>query len=87
MPCSNTTPSTPATLRTCIEALGFTLVSEESTRQIYRYQQFTLILDTQTLKVECYYGSVHTQFSYYFVGIILNCADLTMHLRRNGVIV
>lgn len=85
MPCNNVTPGTPATIQTCLEDLGFQLVTETATQQVYRYQQFTLKLDKTTLKVECYYGTT-TNFDYYFVGIILNCNDLTTQLRRNGVI-
>ena len=85
MPCNNNTPSTPATIQTCLEALGFQLVSETATLQVFRYQQFTLKFNKQTFKVECYYGTT-TNFEYYFVGIIANCSELTTQLTTNGVI-
>jgi hypothetical protein len=85
MPCQDTATATPSTIETCLIDLGFQLMTETGTLQVYRYQQFTLKYYKQTNKVECYYGTT-TNFDYYFVGIILNCADLKTHLRRNGVI-
>lgn len=88
MPCPSTTQETPDIIRTCLENLGFQLVNYTTAPplvQVYRYQQYTLKYDTTTQKVECYYGTT-TNFEYAFVSIILNCAELTTYLRRNGVI-
>ena len=86
MPCQTTTPGSVDSIRTCLENLGFALVREISTTQLYRYQQYTLRFNTQTFKLECWYGFAERVFDYAFVSIIQNCSEIEVYLRRNGVI-
>lgn len=69
-----------------ILSLGFQLVTVASNREIYKYQQYTLVWDILTNKVEVYYGNVNTQFSYVYVSIVTSLGELTTMLQRNGVI-
>ena len=85
MPCQPNS-SSPQTMRTQIELLGFQLVSDTGEIQIYKYQQYTLSLNILTMKVEVYYGNGTRPFSYVFVSIISSFAELKKYLLINGVI-
>lgn len=83
MACPPTTQ--PLLTRALIESLGFQIVAVTSNIEVFRYQQYTLKWDTQTNKVEVYYGTTSV-FDYVFVSIVLNIAELRKYLQRNNVI-
>lgn len=85
MPCQTTSNPVDIT-RAQIEALGFTFLSQASDVQVYKYQQYTLLYNVLTRKVEVYYGHLDRPMDYAFVSIINSVAELRMFLVRNGVL-
>jgi hypothetical protein len=85
MTCPTTTSI--ALSRANIETLGFSLINSTPTTQLYRYQQYDMLIDTLTNKVTVIYGTFNNPLNYVFVSIILNFAELKKYLIRNNIIV
>jgi len=81
------TTSTSIALSTAnLATIGFTLISTTPTTQLYRFQQYDMLIDTLTNKVTVIYGTFNNPLSYIFVSIILNFQELKKYLVRNNVI-
>jgi hypothetical protein len=85
MTCPTTTSI--ALSRANIETLGFSLINSTPTTQLYRYQQYDMLIDTLTNKVTVIYGTFNNPLNYVFVSIVLNFAELKKYLIRNNIIV
>jgi hypothetical protein len=85
MTCPTTTSI--ALSRENIETLGFSLINSTPTTQLYRYQQYDMLIDTITNKVTVIYGTFNNPLNYVFVSIVLNFAELKKYLIRNNIIV
>ena len=85
MTCPTTTSI--ALSRANIETLGFSLINSTPTTQLYRYQQYDMLIDTITNKVTVIYGTFNNPLNYVFVSIVLNFAELKKYLIRNNIIV
>jgi hypothetical protein len=84
---SCTPTSTISTLtKAQIESLGFTLLKDTGDRQVYKYQQFTLIYTISSRKIEVYYGHLDRPMDYSFVSIVDSLSELRKYLQKNNVI-
>lgn len=84
MSCQTTTSIALSTAN--LATIGFTLIATTPTTQLYRYQQYDMLIDTLTNKVTVIYGTFSNPLNYIFVSIILNFQELKKYLVRNNVI-
>ena len=70
-----------------INTLGFFKFKELSTATYYTYQQYTLIYDSNTTRVEVTYSAGTSTASYAFISNVDSISELETYLRKNGVIV